>query len=381
MPQKTRGTRGAYRREDRVQLPKELQRKLVGKAAQRAGSCQELARVLNIPKSSVHYYLVGRLTMPKSVLEDMLEVASDEDLTACVMSQGVERDRTWANQHAQSVYRDQLISRLRLPTREDLENDDDLRRKAAAIVSYVMAEGSIWMQTKKWGEHAANITFAAHETDLYEHFRSLLRDVSDYEMGPPEKPGNQTNAIRGFIYSRFVAEWLFENGVPVGEKSSAPYHLPEWVLHSRDRGTLVSALQPWCDGEGSVKTTREGSLAFVLSQSRHTDLDFETVPLRMASYGSPPTIGIHAIRALEVFTVPLEDYCKALFKSEILWDLQSIATRIGLRPRIRLETMNLKQNGFWSCCWAMRFEGRDTLMLVRIGGILQQMKRTAVLSV
>lgn len=151
MPQKTRGTRGAYRREDRVQLPKELQRELVGKAAQRAGSCQKLARVLNIPKSSVHYHFVGRLTMPRSVLEDMLEVANDEELTACMTSQGVERDRTWANQYAQSVYRDQLISDLRLPARDELEKDDVLRRKAAAMVSYVMAEGSIWMQTKKWG--------------------------------------------------------------------------------------------------------------------------------------------------------------------------------------------------------------------------------------
>lgn len=149
MPQGTRGTRGAYRKEDRVQLPKELQRELVEKATQRAGSCQKLAQVLNIPKSSVHNYLVGRLTMARSVLEDMLEVANDEKLTACVRSQGVGKDRTWANQYAQSVYRDRPISDLKLPARDELEKDDVLRRKAAAMVSYVMAEGSIWMQAKE----------------------------------------------------------------------------------------------------------------------------------------------------------------------------------------------------------------------------------------
>lgn len=223
MPQGTGGTRGAYRKEGRVQLPKELQRELVEKAAQRAGGCQELARVLNIPKSSVPYYLVGRLTMPRSVLENMLEVSNDEDLTACLTSRGVERDRTWANQYAQSVYRDQLISDLKLPAGDELEKDDVLRRKAAAIVSYVMVEGSTWMQAKEWGKLAVNITFAANETDLYGHFRSLIKDVFSYEMGPPQRPGNWARAIRGLVYSRFIAEWLFENGVPVGEKSSTDY--------------------------------------------------------------------------------------------------------------------------------------------------------------
>ena len=50
-----RGTRGAYRKEDRVKLPLELQRELVEKAAARVGNCQVLAGNLDLPKSSIHY--------------------------------------------------------------------------------------------------------------------------------------------------------------------------------------------------------------------------------------------------------------------------------------------------------------------------------------
>lgn len=326
----------------------------------------------------MHYYLVGRLTMPRSVLEEMLGIANDEDLTARVIQQGLERDRTWANQYAQSAYRDQLISRLTLPTREDLERDDELRRKAAAIVSYVMAEGSIRMQAKEWGEHAVNITFAAHETDLYEHFRLLVRDVFSYEMGSPQPPGNDAAAIRGFIYSRFIAEWLFENGVLVGEKAKTAYHMPDWVLSSSDTRTLISALQPWCDGEGSVNTMLKEEPTFALVQSTHADLDFGTVPLRMAAGRSTATIGRGVIRSIHLFGISLEDCCKALFKSEILQDVDLIAHKIGLRPKTCLADMNLKQDGFWSCRWLTSFDALDTLKMVKIGVIRQQRKVKAV---
>jgi len=191
-----RGKRGAYRKEDRVQLPPELQKELVEKAAARYGNCQELAKRLNIPKSSVHYYRIGRLTMPVSVLEQMLEIANDDRLRDRIESRGITKDRSWATEYAQDVFREMCREKLRLPTRGDLEHDAELRRKAAAIISYVLAEGSIWLQKEKFGEHAVNITFADHEEDLYEHFRSLCIEVFRYDIGPAQKPGNNARAIR-----------------------------------------------------------------------------------------------------------------------------------------------------------------------------------------
>jgi hypothetical protein len=222
----TRGTRGAYRREDRIALPQELQKELIEKAAAKYGNCQELAKHLNIPKSSVHYYRIGRLTIPISILNQMLQIAGDKSLEERIADRGIAKDRTWANEYAISVFREMCRDRLRLPTKDELGKDDELRRKAATIVSYVLAEGSVWLQKEKWGECAVNITFANHETDLYDHFRSLCRDVFFYEIGPPQKPGNGAAAIRGFIYSRFVAEWLIENGVLPGYKSARELHLP-----------------------------------------------------------------------------------------------------------------------------------------------------------
>ncbi|MBU1914385.1 MAG: hypothetical protein KJ563_04235, partial [Candidatus Thermoplasmatota archaeon] len=247
-----RGTRGAYRKEDRVSLPPGLQKELVEKAAARYGNCQELAKRLDIPKSSVHYYLVGRLTMPVSVLEKMLAIADDKGLEEQIGEHGTTKDRLWAIEHAKSVFIDMCKERVRLPSREDLRLNDDLRRRTAALVSYVLAEGSVWILKEKWGEHAVNITFAEHETDLYRHFRSLCREVFRYDIGPAQRPGNNARAIRGFIYSRYVAETLVNLGVPVGDKASVESHMPDWVMESTDRATWVAALQPICDGEGCV---------------------------------------------------------------------------------------------------------------------------------
>jgi len=245
-----RGTRGAYRKEDRIKLPMELQKELVEKAAARYGNCQELAKALDIPKSSVYYYLIGRLTLPKSLLERMLEIAHDDDLAARVANSGVAMDRLWSIEYAQGIYRDMCKEKLRLPTRSELEQDHELRRKAAAIVSYVLAEGSVWMNKEIWGEHAVNITLAKHEKDLYDHFRALCNEVFRYDIGPPQKPGNGARAIKGFIYSRFVAEWLMQQGVPVGDKAETGSSLLDWVMESDDLFTWTSALQPLCDGEG-----------------------------------------------------------------------------------------------------------------------------------
>ena len=367
-----RGTRGAYRKEDRVSLPPELQKELVEKAAARYGNCQELAKHLNIPKSSVHYYRIGRLTMPFSILEQMLKVAGDADLEKRVKNTGIEKDRTWANEYAVSVYREMCRDKLRLPTREDLEKNDDLRRKAAAIVSYVMAEGSVWLQKEKWGECAVNITFAAHETDLYEHFRSLCKDVFLYDIGPPQQPGNGAVAIRGFIYSRFVAEWLIENGVLPGYKSARELHLPSWVMRSQDELTWTSSLQPWCDGEGGVSGRR-----FSVSQSRHTDIDIATISLSLAQK-SGRSIARGYLSRVQLYGMPAIQYCETLFRSEILDDVNVLSRRLTLKPRAYMTSLRYKDDGYWSCIWTTYFDSEDSQKMLEIGLIRQEAKRAAL---
>jgi hypothetical protein len=265
--------------------------------------------------------------------------------------------------------------KLRLPTKDELERDNELRRKAAAIVSYVLAEGSVWLQKQKWGECAVNITLAAHETDLYDHFRSLCRDVFHYDIGPPQKPGNGAAAIRGFIYSRFVAEWLIENGVLPGDKSARELHLPAWIMKSNDKRTWIAALQPWCDGEGSARglysTTNK---SFVIAQSRHTQLDLGILP-------SPPTeedsrrISKGTLRDLTVFGVSVHDYCASSCRSEILDDVRILFARLGMAPSCRVSRLALKDDGFWSCIWELRFRSRDAKRLVGLGLVIQERKR------
>ena len=376
-----RGTRGAYRKEDRVQLPAELQKELVEKAAAKYGNCQELAKYLNIPKSSVHYYRVGRLTMPVSVTEQMLAIAGDQDLKERIAGLGITKDRTWANEYAISVYREMCRDKLRLPTKDELERDDNLRRKAAAIVSYVLTEGSVWLQKEKWGECAVNITFAAHETDLYEHFRSLCRDVFLYDIGPPQKPGNGAAAIRGFIYSRFVAEWFIENGVLPGDKSARELHLPAWIMGSSDMLTWIAALQPWCDGEGSVSRSfsKNNRPSFLIAQSRHTSIDTGSIP---ASYAHPD---YHYAKKTDLARISFDgrtalDHCRIHCRSEILEDVHALFERIWLSPKIDVKCLALKQDGFWSCVWTIMLDVNDSAMLVRLGLVTQERKRRSLLA-
>jgi hypothetical protein len=371
-----RGTRGAYRKEDRVQLPANLQKELVEKAAARYGNCQELAKHLNIPKSSVHYYRIGRLTMPVSVLEEMLKIADDDVLREKIGSRGITKDRSWATEYAQDIFREMCRERVRLPTRDELENDDDLRRKAGAIISYVMAEGSVWLQKERLGEHAANITFAEHETDLYEHFRTLCRDVFEYDVGPPQYPGNGARAIRGFIYSRFVAEWLVYNGVPIGDKAANSSHLPDWVMNSEDARTWGCAVQPWCDGEGSANVSKT-SVSFSISQSRHSDIDVGLVDKRLACPVGK-SISRGNLKKIEVHGVGLVDYCESVHRSTVFDDVHSLFLKLGFKPRLRLAQLRFKDDGFWSCVWVMSFRTCDSKKLLELNLITQEKKRRAL---
>lgn len=373
---KTRGTRGAYRKEDRIALPPELQKELVEKAAAKYGNCQELAKHLNIPKSSVHYYRIGRLTMPLSVLENMLTVADDRNLEERVRGLGITKDRLWAIEHAKSVYIDMCKERVRLPTRDDLRLNDDLRRRAAAIVSYLLAEGSVWMQKEKWGEYAANITLAEHETDLYRHFRLLCRDVFRYDVGPAQRPGNDAKAIRGFIYSRFVAEWLIEFGVPAGDKASMESHLPDWVMDSTDRATWVAALQPICDGEGCVSISlKQGLRGFSIVQSRHTDLDLSEPPKKTGSRSNARNLPIYELQNRLVFGIPVLDYCSMTARSGLLDDSAVLFRRLGLHPRLKIASLYLKDDGYWSCNWIAAFPRADLRRILEEGLVTQDLKR------
>ena len=370
-----RGTRGAYRKEDRVQLPAELQKELVEKAAAKFGNCQELAKHLDIPKSSVHYYRIGRLTMPVSVLVEMQRIADDEGLRERIENRGITKDRSWATEHAQDIFREMCRDRLRLPTREDLIGSDDLRRHAAAIVSYVMAEGSVWMQKEKFGEYAVNITFAEHEDDLYEHFQALCRDCFKYDIGPPQRPGNDAKAIRGFIYSRFVAEWLIENGVLPGEKSALALHFPKWIMNSNDVPTWIAALQPWCDCEGCVAYHGKGRPSFSIAQSRHTDLTVGDIP-EIAITARDNGIGLAVLKELETFGMPGIQYCSTSCRSEILDEVGRLFFRLGFSPRSSISRLHLKNDGFWSCIWELSFGVDDTQRLLELNLITQERKRT-----
>jgi hypothetical protein len=305
----------------------------------------------------------------------MLEIAGDEDLTNKVRDAGKQIDRTWANAYAMSFRVEEFKQRVRLPTREELENDDELRRKAAAIVSYVMAEGSVWMMKDKWEEYAANITFADHEMDLYEHFRTLCREVFLYDIGPAQDPGNGAAAIRGFIYSRYVAEWLIANGVKPGEKSAFEIHLPRWVMGSRDSKTWISALQPWCDGEGSVLGSNErGRPSFSLVQSRHTDLDAKALPASLASDGDRVvTKGVLA--KLIPLGIDVLSHCNASNRSEVLEDVRGLFVRLGMNPILGVNHLYLKDDGFWSCIWELRFGVEQTEKLLSLGLIIGERKK------
>ncbi len=226
------------------------------------------------------------------------------------------------------------------------------------------------MAKGKWGEYAANITFSDEETGLYNHFRALCREVFQYEMGPPQKPGNEARAIRGFIYSRFVAEWLIENGVPPGDKAAIGPRLPEWVMNAGDEGTWVAALQPLCDGEGSASG---GS--FSVSQSRHTDLDLSLLPQDNRTKRFGRAIGLNWLAKQTVFGIPAIDYCRMTARSELLDDAFALLRRLKLSPKIGITSMFLKDNGFWSANWAIRLSTFDAREILRLGLVTDERKR------
>lgn len=371
----TRGTRGAYRKEDRIALPKGLQKGIVEKAAAKYGNCQEPARHLEVPKSSVHYYLTGRLTMPQSLLARMLDIAGDDDLTARANDRGVTKDRAWANEYAVSVYREMCRNRVRLPTREDLEKDDDLRRKAAAIISYVMAEGSVWLQKEEWGACAVNITFAEHETDLYDHYRGSCKDFFEYDIGPPQRPGDETKAVRGFIYSRFVAEWMIMNGVHPGDKAEFPPHIPDWVMSCQDRGTWIASLQPCFDGEGSVKIgAKNQAVGFSVGQLVHTDLDFYVIPHTPRWRGASRYATRAQPKWIPICGIPADDYVAALFRSPALDDVVRLLRRLGIRARASLMSMYLKDDGLRSANWEAALSSAPLAQLIHLGLVRQKRK-------
>jgi hypothetical protein len=310
-------------------------------------------------------------------MESMLSLAADEELEEEVREAATRKDRTWANAYAAGIHREMCRGRLRLPTQEELEHDDDLRRKAAAITSYVMAEGSIWIKHNRFDAGIVNITFADHETDLYEHFRSPCNDVFRYDIGPPQRPGSDARAIRGFIYSRFVAEWLLGQGVAKGEKSAEAMHLPRWVMESEDDVSMACALQPFFDGEGHVCLSADSKRAGVMVvQARHTDLDLAVLPRRLRWGSIARTLPTGLLARNQVYGIVVPTYCGALHRSEVLDDAFTLLRRLGFSPTLRLSSMYLKDDGFWSAHWTLSIGTRESARLADVG-ILTQSRKVA----
>ena len=67
-------------------------------------------------------------------------------------------------------------------------------------------------------------------------------------------------------------------------------------------------------------------------------------------------------------------YLRALSRSEVLEDVQLLLRRLGFRPRLGISQPRYKDDGFWSCIWALRFGKEETLKLVRMGIIIQRDK-------
>ncbi len=110
-------TRGAYRKEDRVGLPTQLQRELVERAAMGAGSCKALAGLLG--RAQVLGALLHDRAADDSGVtdgEDAGEAVHDADLERRVRRSSVLKDRTWANTTRQD-HREMCRRRVRCPPR------------------------------------------------------------------------------------------------------------------------------------------------------------------------------------------------------------------------------------------------------------------------
>ncbi len=223
--------------------------------------------------------------------------------------------------------------------------EDNLRRKAAALISYVVAEGSVWIKRNRYDEWIVNTAFADHEEDMYDHFRGSCRDVFNHDIGPCQAPGNGAQAIRGFVYSTLIAQWLVGNGVPIGEELSQEVHLPEWVMQTNHLHATECGLQPGCDEEGSVVCLNAKRPGLAVCQSRHTDSNFE-LALAVIDGTLRRDFSKRDAKRGTIEGTELYSLCRAMYRSEILEDVAVLFRRHGFRAYTDLGVMRLKEDGF-----------------------------------
>lgn len=150
--------------------------------------------------------------------------------------------------------------------------------------------------------------------------------------------------------------------------------MPKWVTDSDDEKTLIAALQPWFDGEGYVPTRARQSVGFILAQAKHTDIDCGILPAKFVQGRSAAWICGRSIDNVSVLGIPLRDYCGTLFRCRVLDEACLLSKRIGLKPRLRLASMRLKNDGFWSAIWVASYGSCDTKKMIRMGVLTQQRK-------
>ena len=91
-------------------------------------------------------------------------------------------------------------------------------------------------------------------------------------------------------------------------------------------------------------------------------------------------MGQREVRGLYTFGVPLVTFSRADGRSEVFDDVLELFIRLGFRPKLRLHSMYLKDNGFWSCNWCIRISSRECQRLREMGLIIQGRKVSKIVN-
>jgi len=117
---------------------------------------------------------------------------------------------------------------------------------------------------------------------------------------------------------------------------------------------------------------------FTLAQSRHTDLDLDSLPMRRESGTNSRTLCLANLRNSVVFGVPILDYCSALARSALLDDAIILFKKLGFKPKLGITCMYLKDDGLWSCIWQVGISRIDHQKLLEYNLVKQDLKRHAL---
>lgn len=77
---------------------------------------------------------------------------------------------------------------------------------------------------------------------------------------------------------------------------------------------------------------------------------------------------------MNVYGTNLLDLCRALFRSEILEDVKNLLKKLGYHPRMDIDRIHLKDDGYCSCVWSTQLGGFDAQTLASNGLIIQRRK-------